>query len=84
MKIENFGGRAVCFCCKQKFDNGFEIDFDKRFFNNFKFCKNCCENMYEQLASKLVPKSPKNIFNINIKDRRERWKKIIKKIWLKK
>ena len=63
MKIQNFGGKAICFCCKQKFDIGFEIDFDKRFFNNIKFCKKCCELLYEQLGKELVPKSPKNIFN---------------------
>jgi hypothetical protein len=40
-----------------------EFDFDKRFFNNIKFCDNCSKLLYFKLGQKLIPKSPKNMFN---------------------
>ena len=63
MKIHKYKGNALCFCCKNKFDKGFEFDFDKRFFNNIKFCQKCCQLLYEQLGKEIIPKSPKNIFS---------------------
>ena len=60
MKIEKIVS-GFCFCCKKKFDRGFEVDFDKRFFNNIKFCNTCAEEFYSKLGAKFVPKSPKNV-----------------------
>jgi len=61
MKIEKVTKPIFCFCCKKKFDDGFEVDFDKRFFNNVKFCKRCAEDFYKNLAVLFTPKSPKNV-----------------------
>ncbi|MBQ3047473.1 MAG: hypothetical protein IJD48_00460 [Clostridia bacterium] len=63
MEIKDYNGVSLCFGCKQKLTDGFEIDLDKRFFNNIKICKNCAKLLYFKLGQKLIPKSPKNIFN---------------------
>ena len=50
----------VCFNCKKVFDDGFEIDFDKKFFNNYKFCKNCAKSLMLGLNKNFVPKGVKS------------------------
>jgi len=63
VEVKSYIGASVCFGCKKKFEEGIEFDFDKRFFNNIKFCDNCSKLLYFKLGQKLIPKSPKNMFN---------------------
>lgn len=61
MEIKIFNKKSVCNCCKKSFETGFEIDLNKRFFNNIKICQTCGKNIYTQLGKHFVPKSIKNI-----------------------
>lgn len=66
MKIKRYDSKLYCNSCKSFSDSGFEIDFDKRFYNNIKICKKCAENAYKSLGEHFVPKGIKNI-NAKIK-----------------
>ena len=61
MEIKTFNKKAMCNCCKNFFETGFEVDLNKRFFNNIKICQNCGKKIYTQLGKYFVPKSIKNI-----------------------
>lgn len=39
---------------------GVEIDFDKKFFNNYKLCKNCAKNLFVGLSKNFIPKGVKS------------------------
>ena len=66
MKIKKYNSKVYCNSCKTFSENGFEIDFDKRFYNNIKICKDCAEKAYKSLGEYFIPKSIKNI-NAKIK-----------------
>ena len=61
MKLKKYENKLYCNSCKSFSEGGFEIDFDKRFYNNIKICKNCAINIYKSLGECFVPKSIKNI-----------------------
>ncbi|MBQ3214064.1 MAG: hypothetical protein IJB10_03580 [Clostridia bacterium] len=61
MKIKIFNKKAICNGCKKSFESGFEVDFDKRFFNTIKICQNCAKDFYTQLGKFFIPKNIKNI-----------------------
>lgn len=50
----------ICFNCKSYFDLGVEINFNKKFFNNYKLCKNCAKSLYIGLSKNFVPKGIKS------------------------
>ena len=66
MKLKKYEHKLYCNSCKTFNESGFEIDFDKRFYNNIKICKNCAKEIYKSLAEHFIPKSIKNI-NAKIK-----------------
>ena len=51
----------VCNACKISSNAGFEIDLDRRFFNNIKICKECGKEIYSSLGKHFVHKGLKNI-----------------------
>ena len=61
MKLKKYDSKLYCNSCKSFGENGFEIDFDKRFYNNIKICKKCAELFYKSLGEHLIPKGIKNI-----------------------
>ena len=52
--------KGVCFNCKKFFDSGIEIDFNKKFFNNYKLCLSCAKSLFLGLSQEFVPKGIKN------------------------
>ena len=62
MEVESLINEGVCCNCKNKIESGFEINFNKRFFNSVKICKQCGLVFYKKLSKLVVPKSPKNIY----------------------
>ena len=67
MKFKKLDKLSFCGICKSSFKEGFEIDVDRRFFNNIKICKDCALKIYKNLGFYFVPKGIKNI-NAEIKE----------------
>ena len=59
--------KGMCFNCKKIFENGIEIDFNKKFFNNYKLCFACAQKLFVNLSKEFVPKGIKNkVCNYNV------------------
>ncbi len=69
MKVTKTTG--ICYECKKEFKEGYEINFNKKFFNKVRLCSCCACSLYSNFASVFVPKSPKNI---NIRTNKENHK----------
>lgn len=61
MKVKVYKKNFVCNACKKFSDGGFEVDLDRRFFNNIKICKSCANEVYTDLGKHFVHRSIKNI-----------------------
>lgn len=54
---------GTCVDCRKNFEDGFELDFNKKIFYKPKLCSCCACKLYLNLAGSFVPKSPRNIIN---------------------
>lgn len=61
MEAKEYKKEFVCSNCKKFSDNGFEIDLDRKFFNNIKVCRTCANNLYLSFGKCFVHKGIKNI-----------------------
>ena len=52
--------KNVCYNCRAFFEEGVEIDFNKKFFNNYKLCKNCAKSLFLGLSKNFIPKGVKS------------------------